>query len=58
MDFTRRQFLGTAAATGAAVAFANRAFPFFSLQPVTAVENPLGAYPSRDWEKVYRDQYR
>jgi nitrate reductase alpha subunit len=23
-----------------------------------SVENPLGAYPSRDWEKVYRDQYR
>ncbi|HEX5270391.1 MAG TPA: molybdopterin-dependent oxidoreductase, partial [Gemmataceae bacterium] len=23
-----------------------------------SVENPLGAYPARDWEKVYRDQYR
>jgi nitrate reductase / nitrite oxidoreductase, alpha subunit len=58
MGFTRRQFLGTTAAAGAAAAIANRAFAFLGLQPVTSVENPLGEYPSRDWEKVYRDQYR
>src|SRR5262249_26105471 len=23
-----------------------------------SVANPLGVYPSRDWEKVYRDQYK
>lgn len=22
------------------------------------IENPLGSYPNRDWERVYRDQYR
>jgi nitrate reductase / nitrite oxidoreductase, alpha subunit len=24
----------------------------------TQIENPLGHYPDRDWERVYRDQYR
>ena len=29
----------------------------WAFQPVS-VENPLGAYPDRDWEKIYLDQYR
>jgi nitrate reductase alpha subunit len=29
----------------------------WGFDPVS-VSNPLGVYPSRDWEKVYRDQYR
>ncbi len=27
------------------------------LSPVTPIDNPLAAYPSRDWEHVYRDLY-
>ena len=29
----------------------------WGFEPVN-VANPLGSYPSRDWERVYRDQYR
>ena len=29
----------------------------WSFEPVS-VSNPLGVYPSRNWEEVYRDQYR
>lgn len=28
------------------------------LEPIDDIENPLGYYPDRDWEKVYRDQYK
>ena len=28
------------------------------LASIVAVDNPLAAYPNRDWESVYRDQYR
>jgi len=53
---TRRGFLATAGAAGAA-AFA---FPRAAsgLSAVQGVGNPLEHYPSRGWEKVYRDQYR
>ncbi len=50
----RREFLkGTAAAV-----LGSSKFAFGLLQPVADVPNPLAAYPSRDWEKVYLDQYR
>lgn len=29
-----------------------------ALTPLAGIENPLDYYPDRDWEKVYRDQYR
>lgn len=51
----RRDFLKTAlAAAGSSGLLAPRVWAF----DVVNVENPLGAYPSRDWEQVYRDQYR
>ena len=51
----RRDFLKTAlAAAGSSGLLAPRVWAF----DVVSVENPLGAYPSRDWEQVYRDQYR
>jgi len=28
------------------------------LAPIEPIENPLAAYPNRDWEDVYRDLYR
>lgn len=58
---SRRQFLaGTAAAAGG-VALAGgynwaRA-ELTTLRPYQ-VDNPLTAYPNRDWEALYRDQYR
>jgi nitrate reductase alpha subunit len=55
MDLSRRQFLEACLAGGGALLAAGpRAL---ALQPVV-VENPLGAYPDREWEKVYLDQYR
>ena len=56
MEISRRHFLETClTATGAAlVASGPQAWAF---TPVS-VENPLGKYPDRDWEKVYLDQYR
>jgi len=53
----RRQFLAGAGAFGA-IAGAKTAFatPLRYFKP-TQVDNPLAAYPDRDWEKVYRDIY-
>lgn len=51
----RRAFLKRSFAIGSsAVVLAPKLWAF---EPVL-VENPLGSYPDRDWEKVYRDQYR
>ncbi|HMF14258.1 MAG TPA: molybdopterin-dependent oxidoreductase, partial [Gemmataceae bacterium] len=50
----RRDFLRVGLATGGAHLFAS---PLWGFDPVS-VANPLGTYPSRDWEEVYRDQYR
>ena len=49
----RRDFIKSAL-TGGASLLAPRLYGF---DPVS-IENPLGVYPSRDWEQVYRDQYR
>ncbi len=52
--FSRRSFLGVLSAGAAAVPSTALAFNF--LEP-TVVENPLKAYPNRDWERVYRDLF-
>ena len=55
MDHSRRRFLEACLGAGSAALFAPgpRSWAF---TPVT-VDNPLGTYPQRDWERVYRDQY-
>ena len=58
MGFTRRRFLKTTAAAGTAAAFAKNGLALNMLQPVVDIDNPLQSYPPRDWEKIYRDQYR
>ncbi len=56
-NFGRRSFLKLSATAGL-LAMGNRAFAVSSfLAPVT-VDNPLAVYPSRGWEKVYRDMYQ
>jgi nitrate reductase alpha subunit len=51
----RREFLQTAmAAVGSCGLLQPQLWAF---QPVS-VDNPLGVYPDRDWERLYRDQYR
>ena len=51
---SRRDFLmASAVATVGATSY-----PLLrQLQAVQSVNNPLEAYPFRDWEQVYRDQY-
>jgi nitrate reductase alpha subunit len=54
---SRREFLKRAGIGGAAAALlSSSAYAF--LKPIVGVDNPLEYYPARDWEKVYRDQYR
>jgi len=53
---SRRDFLKLSG-SGAALFFASE--PLFALlKPIVSVDNPLDYYPARDWEKLYRDQYR
>lgn len=57
---SRREFLLAAAGGTAAVSallLSTRRSPLALLEPVD-VADPLAAYPARDWEAVYRDEYR
>ena len=57
-DPSRRRFLKLAGATlGSAVSSKVAMAEYRYLAPVN-VENPLAAYPNRDWERIYRDIYR
>ncbi|GIU99064.1 MAG: hypothetical protein KatS3mg014_0680 [Actinomycetota bacterium] len=54
----RRTFLKAAGGSAVGVAALGRAgLALRRLAPVT-IPNPLERYPERDWEHVYRDQYR
>ncbi len=56
MDFrrvNRRDFLKLAGAGSVALAIPK----LYGFEPIS-VDNPLGTYPNRDWEQIYRDQYR
>jgi len=55
---SRRDFLKVAGGTAAGVLVLGQAgLALRKLAPVQVV-NPLEAYPNRDWERVYRDEYR
>ncbi|MBI4249387.1 MAG: molybdopterin oxidoreductase, partial [Elusimicrobia bacterium] len=52
-SISRRQFI-TYSGAGAGVLLSSE--PLFALlKPIVTTDNPLDYYPSRDWEKVYRD---
>ena len=55
MSLSRREFLkaGLLAGTGGVIGSSVKLWAF---EPVD-VANPLAAYPDRNWEKIYRDQY-
>lgn len=55
MSVSRRQFLESCMATGGSLLAAGA--QAWAFQPLN-VENPLGSYPDRGWEKIYLDQYR
>ncbi|MBI5949759.1 MAG: molybdopterin-dependent oxidoreductase [Chloroflexi bacterium] len=58
MSINRRSFLklGGATAAGITALYMERQLAF--LQSAPGIDNPLAHYPNRDWEKVYRDQYK
>ncbi len=56
MSLSRRGFLKGCLAAGSGAAIGSGA-KLWAFKPVD-VDNPLAAYPDRDWEKIYRDQYR
>jgi nitrate reductase alpha subunit len=56
VDVSRREFIETAAAVAASGGLLS--LPLQALAARPDVGNPLGGYPARDWEKIYRDQYR
>lgn len=57
MEVSRRGFfkIGGAVGAGAGAIFLESKMAF--LQSVPGIDNPLAAYPEREWESVYRDQY-
>ncbi len=55
-ETSRREFLETGMVL-AAGASGILAWPLQALAARPDVGNPLAGYPSRDWEKIYRDQY-
>lgn len=50
----RRDFLKSALASGGLGLLAPRLVGFDAV----SIDNPLGVYPTREWEDLYRDQYR
>jgi len=54
-NFSRRDFLKLSGAAALGLALTQPDFQLFD--PIN-VDNPLADYPDRDWEKIYRDQYR
>lgn len=58
MGMTRREFLKVTGAAGMGAWLTLKGVHLWALEPADDIENPLGFYPDRDWEKIYRDQYR
>ncbi|MFP3900364.1 MAG: molybdopterin-dependent oxidoreductase [Acidimicrobiia bacterium] len=52
---SRRSFLKLSGAAVATALYLELGLDYLSAQE--GVDNPLRAYPDRDWERVYRDQY-
>ncbi|KAB2946918.1 MAG: molybdopterin-dependent oxidoreductase [Candidatus Methanoperedens sp.] len=53
---TRRNFIKISAAAVAALGMSNPVLAAFKFIP--EIDNPLDFYPDRDWEKIYRDQFK
>ncbi|MFQ6674177.1 MAG: molybdopterin-dependent oxidoreductase, partial [Fidelibacterota bacterium] len=57
--FTRREFLKLGAAgLGGMTLLWSAPSRLFYLKNIPSIENPLGYYPNRGWEKIYRNQYK
>ena len=58
MKMTRRDFLKLSTMAGAGAWLSLQGLDLWALEPVETIENPLAHYPHRDWENIYRDQYK
>ncbi len=58
MKLTRRKFLKISGMAGLSVALSASDFNLWAFEPIAEIENPLKYYPNRNWEEIYRDQYR
>ena len=57
-NFSRRDFIRRSGLAGAGIAAAQMLpLRFLQAQPLPDDTNPLAAYPNRNWEKLYRNQY-
>ncbi len=54
---SRRDFLKLSGGAALSAALVGAPLQWQALQPVN-VDNPLAAYPDREWEQIYRDQYQ
>lgn len=58
LNLGRRSFLKLCAAAGMVVVGSDVLAATKYLSPVEEIGNPLKSYPSKDWEKVYRNMYK
>ncbi len=58
MKMTRRDFLKLSTMAGAGAWLSFQGLDLWALEPLETIENPLAYYPHRDWENIYRDQYK
>src|SRR3989338_8653662 len=58
MDQSRRHFLKVSGIAAAGLALSTHKLSLWALEPIQDIENPLAHYPARNWESIYRDQYR
>src|SRR3990172_3159027 len=56
MEITRRELLKLSATSIAGLALGEPILA--SLRFITEVDNPLDFYPDRDWETIYRNQFK
>ncbi len=58
MEITRRQFIKRTGAAAIGLSLGLKNLSLSALEVIPEITNPLEYYPNRDWEKIYRDQYR
>ena len=58
MKLTRLEFLKISAASGLGALLFSNGLSLWAFEADPAIDNPLAYYPNREWEKIYRDQYR
>lgn len=58
MKLTRLEFLKISAASGLGALLFSNGLSLWAFEADPAIDNPLAYYPNRDWEEIYRDQYR